>query len=56
MLNVATYGSEEATAVTSITGATFVSELPKTASGKIQKVVLRNDYWEAAGKGGKFVN
>ncbi|QFK71306.1 long-chain-fatty-acid--CoA ligase [Pradoshia sp. D12] len=39
-----------------ITGATFVSELPKTASGKIQKVVLRNDYWEAAGKGGKFVN
>jgi fatty-acyl-CoA synthase len=39
-----------------ITGVTFVSELPKTASGKIQKIVLRNDYWEAIGKDGKFVN
>ena len=39
-----------------ITGATFVEELPKTASGKIQKVVLRNDYWDNAGKSGKFVN
>lgn len=39
-----------------ITGVTFVNELPKTASGKIQKVVLRNDYWESAGKGGRFVN
>ncbi|CAM3657642.1 long-chain-fatty-acid--CoA ligase [Mesobacillus zeae] len=39
-----------------ITGVTFVDELPKTASGKIQKVHLRNDYWEATGKTGRFVN
>ncbi|MCM3667429.1 long-chain-fatty-acid--CoA ligase [Mesobacillus maritimus] len=39
-----------------ITGVTFVQELPKTASGKIQKVQLRNDYWESIGKSGKFVN
>ncbi|MGN1387237.1 MAG: long-chain-fatty-acid--CoA ligase [Bacillus sp. (in: firmicutes)] len=39
-----------------ITGVTFVDELPKTASGKIQKVQLRNDYWEASGKTGRFVN
>lgn len=39
-----------------ITGVTFVEELPKTASGKILKVQLRNDYWEAVGKAGKFVN
>ncbi len=39
-----------------ITGVSFVSELPKTASGKIQKVVLRNNFWESTGKGGKFVN
>lgn len=39
-----------------ITGVTFVKELPKTASGKIQKVHLRNEYWEAKGKAGKLVN
>jgi len=39
-----------------ITGVTFVKELPKTASGKIQKVHLRNEYWEANGKTGRFVN
>ena len=39
-----------------ITGVTFVDELPKTASGKIQKVQLRNNYWEAEGKTGRFVN
>ncbi|UII56947.1 long-chain-fatty-acid--CoA ligase [Cytobacillus spongiae] len=39
-----------------ITGVTFVSELPKTASGKIQKVHLRNEYWESHGKSGRFVN
>ena len=39
-----------------ITGVTFVDELPKTASGKIQKVQLRNDYWERHGKTGRFVN
>lgn len=39
-----------------ITSVTFVEELPKTASGKIQKVQLRNQYWESAGKSGRFVN
>ncbi|MEH6944167.1 long-chain-fatty-acid--CoA ligase [Bacillus sp. JJ722] len=39
-----------------ITGVTFVSELPKTASGKIQKVQLRNEYWAHHGKEGRFVN
>ncbi|WP_075981484.1 long-chain-fatty-acid--CoA ligase [Bacillus massilinigeriensis] len=39
-----------------ITGVTFVEELPKTASGKIQKVHLRNEYWEKNGKEGRFVN
>jgi fatty-acyl-CoA synthase len=39
-----------------ITGVTFVKELPKTASGKIQKVHLRNEYWETQGKAGRFVN
>lgn len=39
-----------------ITGATFVDELPKTASGKIQKVTLRHEYWEEKGLTGRFVN
>lgn len=39
-----------------ITGVTFVEELPKTASGKIQKVQLRNEYWESVGKAERFVN
>ncbi|ALC90721.1 AMP-dependent synthetase [Bacillus sp. FJAT-18017] len=39
-----------------VTGITFVEELPKTASGKIQKVHLRNEYWEKHGKKGRFVN
>lgn len=39
-----------------LTGVTFVEELPKTASGKIQKVHLRNEYWESEGKAGRFVN
>ncbi|GMB08857.1 fatty-acyl-CoA synthase [Thermolongibacillus altinsuensis] len=39
-----------------ITGVTFVNELPKTASGKIQKVHLRNEYWKAHGKAGRYVN
>lgn len=41
-----------------VTGVTFVEELPKTASGKIQKVHLRNQAWEDAGKvdNGRFVN
>jgi fatty-acyl-CoA synthase len=39
-----------------ITGVTFVKELPKTASGKIQKIHLRNEYWETKGKTGRFIN
>lgn len=39
-----------------VTGVTFVEDLPKTASGKIQKVHLRNEYWKKEGKHGKFVN
>jgi fatty-acyl-CoA synthase len=39
-----------------ITGVTFIDELPKTASGKIQKVVLRNHYWEEKGVTGRYVN
>lgn len=39
-----------------ITGVTFVQELPKTASGKIQKVHLRNEYWQSFGKTGRYVN
>ncbi|WP_017754548.1 long-chain-fatty-acid--CoA ligase [Calidifontibacillus oryziterrae] len=41
-----------------VTGVTFVEELPKTASGKIQKVHLRNQAWDEAGKAsnGRFVN
>ncbi|GER66896.1 hypothetical protein BpJC4_13670 [Weizmannia acidilactici] len=39
-----------------VTGVTFVNELPKTASGKIQKVHLRNEYWEKLGKTERFVN
>lgn len=51
-----TFSRERLAHFKAITGVTFVNELPKTASGKIQKVVLRNDFWEASGKGGKFVN
>ncbi len=41
-----------------VTGVTFVDELPKTASGKIQKIHLRNQKWEESGKtkDGRFVN
>ncbi|MGJ7919537.1 long-chain-fatty-acid--CoA ligase [Neobacillus sp. LXY-4] len=41
-----------------VTGVTFVEELPKTASGKIQKVHLRNDYWKKSGNESptRFVN
>jgi fatty-acyl-CoA synthase len=35
------------------TNVVFVDELPKTASGKIQKVHLRKDYWKGKEK---FVN
>lgn len=39
-----------------VTGVTFVKELPKTASGKIQKVQLRHEYWSSNGKVDRFVN
>lgn len=39
-----------------VTGITFVDELPKTASGKIQKVQIRDAYWEAKGLEGRKVN
>jgi fatty-acyl-CoA synthase len=39
-----------------VTGITFVDELPKTASGKIQKVQIRDAYWEAQGITGRLVN
>lgn len=39
-----------------VTSITFVEELPKTASGKIQKVQLRNAYWKSRGKTGRLVN
>ncbi|GLB58851.1 hypothetical protein NCCP133_09840 [Cytobacillus sp. NCCP-133] len=39
-----------------VIGVTYVEELPKTASGKIQKIHLRNDYWDSKGKTGRFVN
>jgi fatty-acyl-CoA synthase len=31
-------------------GITFVKELPKTASGKIQKVVIRKEFWKEKGR------
>ena len=39
-----------------VTGVTFVEELPKTASGKIQKVHLRSEFWEMRGNATRFVN
>lgn len=39
-----------------ITGVTFVEELPKTASGKIQKVHLRDEFWETSKDSKRFVN
>ncbi|PPA71137.1 long-chain-fatty-acid--CoA ligase [Jeotgalibacillus proteolyticus] len=31
-------------------GVTFTDQLPKTASGKIQKVILRKQHWDSEGK------
>jgi fatty-acyl-CoA synthase len=39
-----------------ITSVSFVPELPKTGSGKIQKVHLRNEYWKTRGNAERFVN
>ena len=52
-----TFSKEKLAHFKAITSVTFVNELPKTASGKIQKVHLRNDYWQTNGNSiGKFVN
>ncbi|KAF0996116.1 fatty acid--CoA ligase [Geobacillus sp. TFV-3] len=51
-----TFSREKLAHFKAITGVTFVDELPKTASGKIQKVHLRRQYWEAMGKSGRYVN
>lgn len=53
---IITFTREKLAHFKAITGVTFVEALPKTASGKIQKIHLRNDYWEANGEIGKFVN
>ncbi|WP_409304610.1 long-chain-fatty-acid--CoA ligase [Peribacillus sp. SCS-155] len=39
-----------------VTGVTFIGELPKTASGKIQKMRLREEYWNTETTSGRFVN
>ena len=39
-----------------VTGVTFVKDLPKTASGKIQKVHLRSEFWETRENTTRFVN
>jgi fatty-acyl-CoA synthase len=54
--DLVTFSREKLAHFKVITGVTFVKELPKTASGKIQKVHLRNEYWESKGKTGRFVN
>lgn len=53
---VIAYTRERLAHFKAVTGVSFVEELPKTASGKIQKVQLRNAYWEERGITGKFVN
>jgi fatty-acyl-CoA synthase len=53
---VVAFSKEKLAHFKAVTGVTFVKELPKTASGKIQKVHLRNEYWESHGKAGRFVN
>jgi fatty-acyl-CoA synthase len=53
---IITYSRGKLAHFKAVTGVTFVNELPKTASGKIQKVHLRNEYWGANGKIGRLVN
>lgn len=54
--DIVTFTREKLAHFKSVSSVSFVQELPKTASGKIQKIHLRNEYWEAKGKTGKFVN
>ncbi|GAB6258294.1 long-chain-fatty-acid--CoA ligase [Peribacillus sp. NPDC055009] len=54
--DIRTFTREKLAHFKSVTSVSFVDELPKTASGKIQKIHLRNDYWESKGKTGRFVN
>jgi fatty-acyl-CoA synthase len=54
--DIITYSRGKLAHFKAVTGVTFVNELPKTASGKIQKVHLRNEYWSTNGKNGRLVN
>ncbi|MCH6265516.1 long-chain-fatty-acid--CoA ligase [Neobacillus citreus] len=54
--DIISFSREKLAHFKAVTGVTFVKELPKTASGKIQKVHLRNEYWSSKGKTGRFVN
>ena len=53
---IITFSREKLAHFKAVTGVTIVNELPKTASGKIQKVQIREAYWEAQGKTGRLVN
>jgi fatty-acyl-CoA synthase len=53
---IITFCKEKLAHFKAVTGITFVDELPKTASGKIQKVQIRDAYWEAQGITGRLVN
>ncbi|NYF24747.1 long-chain-fatty-acid--CoA ligase [Sporosarcina sp. JAI121] len=53
---IITFCKEKLAHFKTVTGITFVDELPKTASGKIQKVQIRDAYWEAQGVTGRLVN
>jgi len=53
---IITFCKEKLAHFKAITGITFVDELPKTASGKIQKVQIRDAYWEAQGITERLVN
>jgi fatty-acyl-CoA synthase len=55
---IITFSRENLAHFKAVTGVTFVDELPKTASGKIQKVHLRNEYWKKQGQENptRFVN
>jgi len=53
---IITFCKEKLAHFKAVTGVTFVDELPKTASGKIQKVQIRDAYWKAQGITGRLVN
>jgi fatty-acyl-CoA synthase len=50
------FSKERLASFKAVTGVTIIKDLPKTASGKIQKVLLRNEYWGAHGNSDRFVN